>query len=70
MSQTMALQKKAMIDERLQQLANRRYNTGMWAAQTGINTAATAAMGVAGGTAAAAKSMQNPVAAQPSYTGG
>jgi hypothetical protein len=39
MSQTMALQKKAMIDERLQQLANRRYNTGMWAAQTSVNLA-------------------------------
>jgi hypothetical protein len=70
MSQTMALQKKAMIDERLQQLANRRYNTGMWAAQTGVNAAGAVVMGVAGGPAAAAKAMQNPVAAQPSYVGG
>lgn len=69
MSQPLALQRKSMIDQRLAVLTNRRYNTGMWAAQTGINAGAALAMGVAGGPAAAAKTMQNPVAAPPPVAG-
>lgn len=36
-SQSLAAQKKAMIDQKLAAAGARRYNTGMWAAQTGVN---------------------------------
>jgi len=65
-SQSMALQRKSMIDQGMMALANRRHNTGMWFAQTGVNLASKhllPGLGKAGETAS--QSGQNPAAAYP-----
>jgi len=68
-SQNLAAQKKAMIDQRLAAAGARRYNTGMFLAQTGIGAAKIGVAGLAGGTAGATKAAQNSVGAAVPYEG-
>lgn len=67
-SQSLALQKKSLIDQRLAALANRRYNTGMWVAQTAVNVGMDlAAPGIAKAKERKALSQQSSVAEEPPY---
>jgi len=66
-SQSQAMQKKSMIDQRLAQLANRRYNTGMWIAQTGVNMADKHLLGAGKGAETASQTAQTSVGAEIPY---